>query len=166
MNRRFVSALACSSTVAAAFAASAVMTGAAIAQTSSNDPAGPRSRADVQAEVISHRDQISAAGYEWRLQQANQPDPSGGRSRAEVQAEVMSQRGALSAAGSEWELQANAPQERTSTITRSQATAEYIASRDMVRALTSEDSGSAYLAQARARMQPSPTMVAGREQAR
>ncbi|WBY00344.1 hypothetical protein PE066_12760 [Ramlibacter tataouinensis] len=86
------------------------------------------------------------------------------RSRADVRAEVMSQRDMLTAAGGEWASQGNMPQPRTSQLTRAQVTADYIASRDAVRAFTSEDSGSAYLAQHP--MGSRATLLAGREETR
>ncbi len=130
MNRRFVSAIASSSTVVAAF--SALMTGSAIAE-------GPIATPAATPFVSS-------------------------RSRAEVQAEVMGNRDTLTAAASEWRMQANAPEQLMSGRTRAQATAEYIGARDRVHALNSEDSGSAYFAQAP--VHPTDTMLAGSQDVR
>ncbi|HYD77201.1 hypothetical protein [Ramlibacter sp.] len=149
MNRRFAAAHASRSSAFAAAILMSAMAGSAIAESPSLDStpyAGARTRAEVKAEVMAHRSELSAAGSEYRLQSQAQPF-AGTRSRAEVQAETLSQPAALSSAANEWTLQANAPQERMSTITRAQATAAYIASRDQVRAMNSEDSGSSYFAQ-------------------
>jgi hypothetical protein len=68
------------------------------------------------------------------------------RTRAEVQAEVMGQAEQLRMASSEWTTQSNVASLPQSDLTRAQARADYIAARREVTALTSEDSGSAYLA--------------------
>ena len=67
------------------------------------------------------------------------------RSRADVQAEVIRNAEAIRAGATEYALQQQAPA-AVSSRTRSQATAEYIGARDQVHAVTSEDSGSAFLA--------------------
>jgi hypothetical protein len=67
-------------------------------------------------------------------------------SRAEVQAELMSQRATITAAGGEWTHQYNQVPQMNSGYTTAQAKADYIASRRQVMAMTSEDSGSSYLA--------------------
>lgn len=165
MNRSLAYARASRSSIFAAVLLAA-MTGSAMAESPSTDIAsytGARTRAEVQAEVMAHRDALSAAASEWRLQGQAQPF-TGTRSRADVQAEMLSQPGTLTAAASEWTLQANAPQERMSTITRAQATAAYIASRDQVRAMNAEDSGSSYLAQMP--RHPGTTLFARSEAAR
>lgn len=79
------------------------------------------------------------------------------RSRDEVRAEVMAQRSTL--ANSEWRLQQQ-DMPRMSGYTRAQATADFLASREEARALTSEDSGSSYLAQ-RGSTQQLDLMMAG-----
>jgi uncharacterized protein DUF4148 len=68
------------------------------------------------------------------------------KTRAEVQAEVMGQAEQLRIANSEWFMQSNHASLPQSDFTRAQATAEYIAARHEVAALSSEDSGSSYLA--------------------
>jgi hypothetical protein len=70
------------------------------------------------------------------------------RSRVEVQAEL----GQFKKAGpSPWSIQYNPVASFKSGKSRDQVTAEYLASRNQVAAFTAEDSGSAYLAQNRAR---------------
>lgn len=64
------------------------------------------------------------------------------KTRAEVQAEVGQVRGV-----SPWSMQYNPLAGYKGDRTRADVTSEYIASRNQVAALTSEDSGSAYLAQ-------------------
>jgi hypothetical protein len=59
-----------------------------------------------------------------------------------------------------WSTQYNPLRNFKSTATRADVTAGYLASRDEVHALTAEDSGSAYLAQARVTSVP-PTTLAG-----
>lgn len=79
-------------------------------------------------------------------------------SRAEVQAEVIRNADAIRAGATEYAMQQDRPA-TVSTRTRSQVTAEYIAAREQVHALTSEDSGSAYLALGADRM-PTARMLA------
>lgn len=79
-------------------------------------------------------------------------------SRAEVQAEVIRNADAIRAGATEYAMQQDRPA-TVSSRTRSQATAEYIGARDQVHALTSEDSGSAYLASGGDRM-PTGGMLA------
>jgi hypothetical protein len=71
---------------------------------------------------------------------------SGTRSRAEVQAELAQFK---TAGTSPWSIQYNPLAQFKSVLTRADVRAEYIAQRDQVAALNGEDSGSAYLAQAR-----------------
>lgn len=84
----------------------------------------------------------------------------GTRTRAEVQAELMSRPGLLSASASEWIMQRNQPSAMASRFTGEHARAQYLAAREEVRALTSEDSGSSYLAAQRMRI-GGDTVVAG-----
>lgn len=84
----------------------------------------------------------------------------GTRTRAEVQAELMGRPGLLSAAASEWTMQRNQPSAVASRVTGEQVRAEYLAAREEVSALTSEDSGSSYLAAQRMRMN-GDSIVAG-----
>lgn len=76
----------------------------------------------------------------------------GSRTRAEVQAELMSQPALLSASAREWTLQRNEPSRPSGAYTSEQARAQYVAGREEVRALTSEDSGSSYMAAQRMRI--------------
>ena len=70
------------------------------------------------------------------------------KTRAEVQAELAQFK---QAGTSPWSIQYNPLKNFKSTASRADVTAQYIASRDQVNALTSEDSGSTYLAQHRVR---------------
>ena len=83
---------------------------------------------------------------------------AGTKSRVEVQAELAQHK----AAGiNPWSTQYNPLKQFKSAKTREAVVAEYIAARDEVAALNSEDSGSAYLAQATTtRVAPSSTLAA------
>ena len=91
---------------------------------------------------------LATAGF---AAQADEADGSqyvnsfnGAKTRAEVQAEL----GQYKKAGvNPWSTQYNPLNAFQSGKTRAQVQAEYLASRDTVAAFTSEDSGSAYLAQ-------------------
>jgi hypothetical protein len=67
------------------------------------------------------------------------------KSRAQVQAELAQYK---TAGVNPWSTQYNPLKQFKSALTREQVVAQYIADRDEVAALNSEDSGSAYLAQA------------------
>jgi len=82
------------------------------------------------------------------------------RTRADVRAELMGQRAVITAAGGEWAQQHNQVPQLNSGYTTAQAKAEYLAARREVMALTSEDSGSSYLASQRSFN--NGMMVAGR----
>jgi hypothetical protein len=74
MTSRIASALAFTGTAAAALMAATVMTTQAHAETpyiADNSQAfhSTRSRAEVKAEVLRDRKQLSSAGYEWAMQQ-------------------------------------------------------------------------------------------------
>ena len=79
-------------------------------------------------------------------------------SRADVQADVIRNADAIRAGATEYAMQQDRPA-TVSTRSRNQATAEYIAEREQVHALTSEDSGSAYLASGTGHM-PTGRMLA------
>ncbi|WP_332815200.1 hypothetical protein [Ramlibacter sp.] len=104
MNRRIVSAIASSSTAVAAF--TVLMTGSAIAESpfagvDTTPFAGTRSRAEVQAEVMSNRDTLTAAASEWRMQ-ANEPKQlMSGRTRAQATAEYVGSRDQVHALNAE-----------------------------------------------------------------
>lgn len=68
------------------------------------------------------------------------------RTRAEVKAELMGQRQFVTAAASEWTMQNNHVPQLSSGYTSQQAKAAYQAAREEVAAMTSEDSGSSYIA--------------------
>ncbi|MCG2594467.1 DUF4148 domain-containing protein [Ramlibacter sp. XY19] len=82
---------------------------------------------------------------------------SGARTRADVQAELVAYK---QAGVNPWSTQYNPLRSFKSATTRADVTADYLASRAEVAALNSEDSGSAYLAQARVTGVP-PTRLAG-----
>lgn len=82
------------------------------------------------------------------------------RTRADVQAELMGQRAMVTAAASEWTLQNNHLSPAGSGYTSAQAQAEYKAARQEVAAMTSEDSGSSYIARQAGRT-ASGTIMAG-----
>ncbi len=104
MNRRFVSAIASSSTAVAAFAT--LMAGSAIAESplagvDTTPFVSSRSRAEVQAEVMGHRDALTAAATEWNLQ-ANVPKQlMSDRTRAQATAEYIGAREQVHALNSE-----------------------------------------------------------------
>jgi hypothetical protein len=94
MNR-FASTLAYAATVAAATLAATLMSGNALAETPTIDTTpfiSTRSRAEVQAEVLRARDQVSAAGTEWALQQNERRPLMAGLSRSQVTAEYVAAR--------------------------------------------------------------------------
>jgi hypothetical protein len=75
MNHRIASAFTFSSTVAVATIAAAFLSSNAYADDPTIDTTvfvSTLSRAEVRAEVMSHRDQITAAGGEWAGQQNEQ----------------------------------------------------------------------------------------------
>ncbi|MDB5858183.1 MAG: hypothetical protein JWQ76_1872 [Ramlibacter sp.] len=79
------------------------------------------------------------------------------KTRAEVQADLAAYK---QAGVNPWSTQYNPLRGFQSTRTRADVVADYLASRDEVHALTSEDSGSGYLAQMRVTGVP-PTALAG-----
>jgi hypothetical protein len=81
---------------------------------------------------------------------------AGHRSRAEVQADLHAyKQGGVNP----WSTQYSQTGNFTSTKTRAQVVAEYLASRQEVSAFNGEDSGSAYLAQARGAGKTSSTLA-------
>ena len=78
------------------------------------------------------------------------------RTRAEVQAELAQFK---NAGVNPWSISYNQLAHFQSARSRAQVQAEYIADRDQVTALTSEDSGSAYLAQVAASRQVGTTLA-------
>jgi len=78
------------------------------------------------------------------------------KSRAEVQADLLAYR---QAGVNPWATSYQPLKYFHSDTTRAQVTAEYLAARNEVRALTGEDSGSAYLAQARNPQLPVRTLA-------
>ena len=78
-----------------------------------------------------------------------------------ARAEVLAELAAYKQSGvNPWSTQYNPLKSFKSTASRAEVTADYLASRDEVHALNAEDSGSAYLAQARVTSVP-PTTMAG-----
>ena len=75
MNHRIASAITFSSTVAVATIAAALLSSDAFADDITIDTTplvGMKSRAEVRAEVMSNRDQLSAAGGQWKGQHNEQ----------------------------------------------------------------------------------------------
>jgi hypothetical protein len=94
MNR-FASTLAYIGTVAAATLAASLISGAALAETPTIDTTpfvSMRSRAEVRAEVLHARGEVSAAGTEWALQQNGSQPLMAGLSRSQVTAEYIATR--------------------------------------------------------------------------
>jgi hypothetical protein len=79
-----------------------------------------------------------------------------GKTRAEVQAELAAYK---QSGVNPWATSYNPLRSFAGTKTRDEVVAEYLASRQEVKALTGEDSGSAYLAQERARGLVSSTLA-------
>lgn len=118
MNR-LASALAYAGTVTAATLAATLMSGYALAETPTIDKTpfvSMRSRADVRAEVLGARDQVSAAASEWTTQQ-NDPRPlMAGLSRAHVTAEYIAAREQVYATNAEDSGSNHFPQARVRTM--------------------------------------------------
>ena len=75
MNHRIASAFTFTSTVAVATVAAALLSSNAFADDITIDTTpfvSTKTRAEVRAEVMSHRDQLTAAGGEWAGQQNEQ----------------------------------------------------------------------------------------------
>jgi hypothetical protein len=102
MNRRTSSAIAFSSSIAAATLAATVMAGNALADdiTIDNTPfVSQRTRAEVQAELFSQRDQLRST--EWTMQH-NQPQQNAtGYTSAQARAEYIALRDEVHAMNSE-----------------------------------------------------------------
>jgi len=81
---------------------------------------------------------------------------AGSKTRAEVQSDLAAYR---QSGVNPWATSYQPLKYFQGTATRAQVTAEYLASRNEVRALTGEDSGSAYLAQARGVQLPLSTLA-------
>ena len=94
MTRRTFSAIAFSSSVAAATLAAIVMAGNAMAETPTVDNTpfvSTKTRAEVQAEMFSHREQLSSSAIEWVMQQ-NETQNASGYTRQQAQAEYIASR--------------------------------------------------------------------------
>lgn len=96
MNHHLASALAFTGTVAAATLAAAVMTGNALAQgpiESSTPFVGSLSRADVRAELMSDRSQLTDSRGELATVHASAPQPmTSGYTRAQARADYIAAR--------------------------------------------------------------------------
>jgi hypothetical protein len=104
MNQRLASILGFVGSVAAAALAAAVMSGNALAETpTAAQPAfvGSLTRADVRAELLRNRAQITSYGIEWSLQQREVLQPMGGLTRAQVRADYIDAREEVRAMNSE-----------------------------------------------------------------
>jgi hypothetical protein len=103
MTRRTFAAIAFSSSVAAATLAAIVMAGSALAETPTIDNTpfiSTKTRAEVQAELFSHRDQLSSSASEWFLQQ-NEARNVSGYTRQQARAEYIASREQVRAMNSE-----------------------------------------------------------------
>ena len=103
MPRRTFSVIAYSSTVAAATLAAIVMSGSALAETPTIDNTpfvSTKTRAEVQAEVSSHRAQLSSNASEWVMQQSGTHHASG-YTQQQAQAEYIASREQVRAMNSE-----------------------------------------------------------------
>ena len=103
MTRLAASLIAYSGAVIAATAATIAMSGVALAETPTIDTTpfvSTRTRDDVRAEVLRSRDQLSAAGSEWAMQQG-EPLPKSGYTRAQATAEYIAAREQVHAMNSE-----------------------------------------------------------------
>jgi hypothetical protein len=103
MNR-FASTFAYAGTVTAATLAAVLMSGNALAESPTIDTTpfiSTLSRAEVRAEVLRARDQVSAAGTEWAMQQNERQPIMAGLSRAQVTAEYIAARDQVHAMNAE-----------------------------------------------------------------
>ena len=103
MTRRTLSVIAYSSSVAAATLAAIVMSGSALAETPTIDNTpfvSTKTRAEVQAELFSHRDQLSSSASEWVSQQ-NETHHASNYTRQQARAEYIASREQVRAMNSE-----------------------------------------------------------------
>jgi hypothetical protein len=103
MNQRIASALAFACSVAAATLAATAMSSSARADdiTIETTPfVSQRSRAEVRAEVLADRTQLSSAGNEWVAQQSA-PLPTSGLTRQQARADYIAAREEVLARNSE-----------------------------------------------------------------
>lgn len=103
MNR-LASTLAYAGTVTAATLAATLMASSALAETPTIDTTpfvSTRSRAEVQAEVLGARAQVTAAGSEWAMQRNEQQPLMAGLTRAQVTAEYIAVREQVQAMNAE-----------------------------------------------------------------
>ena len=94
MTRRTFSVIAYSSSVVAATLAAVVMAGSALAETPTVDNTpfvSTKTRAEVQAELFSQRDQLSSSASEWVMQQ-NEAHNASGYTRQQARAEYIASR--------------------------------------------------------------------------
>jgi hypothetical protein len=107
MNTRTSSIFAFSATAAAAVLGTFVMAGSAHAEGPQGEaspvqttPRVSRPRAEVQAEVMAHRAQLTSSASEWTMQQGPAREPSG-YTRAQAQADFIAHREEVQAMTSE-----------------------------------------------------------------
>jgi len=101
---RFASMIAYAGTVTAATLAATLMSTSALAESPTIDTTpfvSTLSRAEVRAEVLRARNQVSAAGTEWAMQLNDQKPLMAGLSRAQVTAEYIAARDQVQALNSE-----------------------------------------------------------------
>lgn len=100
MTRQLASALALATTVAAVACAAAMASGKAYADDITIDTTpfvSTRSRAEVQAELLSQREFLSAAGGEWAMQYNQAPQLKSGNTREQVSSAYKAARQEVSA---------------------------------------------------------------------
>jgi hypothetical protein len=103
MTRHTRSVIAFSSSAAAATLAAILMAGSALAETPTIDNTqfvSTKTRAEVQAELFSHRDQLSSSANEWVSQQ-NEAQNANGYTRQQARAEYIASRDQIRAMNSE-----------------------------------------------------------------
>lgn len=102
MNRHFASTIATTTAAVACFAA--IASGKAYAESPTIDTTpfvSTRTRAEVQAEVMSQRDQVTAAGREWVLQNNHVAQLKSGYTSEQAKSEYKTARDQVSAMNSE-----------------------------------------------------------------
>ena len=95
MNHRLSSIVTFGTTLAAAVLGAALMTGSARAEGPIGDNSSftsSRTRAEVKAELMRDRHQVTSAGSEWAMQRGEPLQAANGYTRAQAQAEYIAAR--------------------------------------------------------------------------
>ena len=104
MNRNLASALAITTTAAAALAFAAIASGNAYADdiTIDNTPfVSTKTRAEVRAELMGLPEAVRNANSEWSMQLNQTPQPNSGYTRAQAKAEYIAARREVNALNAE-----------------------------------------------------------------